>query len=123
MGLRFTVLASGSGGNATLIESDDFGLLIDAGLGPRILASRLAAIGRSWAAVKAVTAVGAEGVPGAILPRVAAAAVPSSVDFLPARAACRSETTAGAAGAAAGVAVAVTSQRTESSFVPVTVSR
>jgi phosphoribosyl 1,2-cyclic phosphodiesterase len=54
MGLQFTVLASGSGGNATLIESDDFGLLIDAGLGPRQLASRLAAIGRSWATIKAV---------------------------------------------------------------------
>src|SRR5207245_2021759 len=35
-------------------ESDDFGLLIDAGLGPRQLASRFAAVGRSWAAVKAV---------------------------------------------------------------------
>lgn len=54
MGLRFTVLASGSSGNATLIESGDFGLLIDVGLGPRQLAGRLAAIGRSWACVKAV---------------------------------------------------------------------
>jgi phosphoribosyl 1,2-cyclic phosphodiesterase len=54
MGLQFTVLASGSGGNATLIESGEFGLLIDAGLGPRQLASRFAAVGRSWAAVKAV---------------------------------------------------------------------
>ncbi len=41
-------------GNATLIESGDFGVLIDAGLGPRQLASRLAAVGRSWAAVNAV---------------------------------------------------------------------
>jgi phosphoribosyl 1,2-cyclic phosphodiesterase len=54
MGLRFTVLASGSGGNATLVEADGFGVLIDAGLGPRQLARRLAAAGRSWAAVHAV---------------------------------------------------------------------
>ena len=45
MPLRFTVLASGSGGNASLVEADGFGVLIDAGLGPRQLASRLAAVG------------------------------------------------------------------------------
>jgi phosphoribosyl 1,2-cyclic phosphodiesterase len=54
MGLRFTVLASGSGGNATFVECDGFGLLIDAGLGPRQLAARLAAAGTSWAAVGAL---------------------------------------------------------------------
>lgn len=54
MGLRFTVLASGSGGNAALVEKDGFGLLIDAGLGPRELASRLSAVGRSWSAIHAV---------------------------------------------------------------------
>jgi phosphoribosyl 1,2-cyclic phosphodiesterase len=54
MGLRFTVLASGSGGNATLVECNGFGLLIDAGLGPRQLASRLAAAGASWASVQAL---------------------------------------------------------------------
>lgn len=54
MSLRFTVLASGSSGNASLIEADGFGLLIDAGLGPRQLASRLAAVGSSWSAVQAV---------------------------------------------------------------------
>ena len=54
MSLRFTVLASGSSGNASLIEADGFGLLIDAGLGPRQLADRLAVIGRSWSAVHAV---------------------------------------------------------------------
>ena len=54
MSLRFTVLASGSSGNASLIEADGFGLLIDAGLGPRQLASRLAAVGSSWSAVHAV---------------------------------------------------------------------
>jgi phosphoribosyl 1,2-cyclic phosphodiesterase len=54
MGLRFTVLASGSGGNASLVEADGFGVLIDAGLGPRLLATRLKAAGLSWDAVQAV---------------------------------------------------------------------
>jgi phosphoribosyl 1,2-cyclic phosphodiesterase len=54
MGLRFTVLASGSGGNAALVESSNFGVLIDAGIGPRMLSQRLAAVGQSWAAVNAV---------------------------------------------------------------------
>ena len=45
MGLQFTVLASGSGGNATLVEADGFGVLIDLGLGPRQLSNRLAAAG------------------------------------------------------------------------------
>src|SRR5689334_1514021 len=53
-GLRFTVLASGSGGNASLVESDGFGVLIDVGLGPRQLAARLTAAGLSWSAVQAV---------------------------------------------------------------------
>src|SRR5215831_19007106 len=53
MGLRFTVLASGSAGNASLIETGGFGLLLDAGLGPRQLAARLAAVGASWQDVHA----------------------------------------------------------------------
>jgi phosphoribosyl 1,2-cyclic phosphodiesterase len=53
MALRFTVLASGSGGNASLVEADGFGVLLDAGLGPRQLGSRLAAAGLSWADVHA----------------------------------------------------------------------
>jgi phosphoribosyl 1,2-cyclic phosphodiesterase len=53
-GLRFTVLASGSGGNASLVESDGLGVLIDVGLGPRQIASRLAQVGLSWSAVHAV---------------------------------------------------------------------
>ena len=56
MGLRFTVLASGSAGNASLIETGGFGLLLDAGLGPRQLATRLAAVGASWQDVHAVIA-------------------------------------------------------------------
>ena len=52
--LRFTVLASGSGGNASVVESADFGLLIDAGLGPRQLSARLADAGLTWSAINAV---------------------------------------------------------------------
>lgn len=54
MPLRFTVLASGSAGNASLLEADDFGVLIDAGLGPRLLADRLGQVGASWHQVQAV---------------------------------------------------------------------
>jgi phosphoribosyl 1,2-cyclic phosphodiesterase len=54
MALRFTVLASGSGGNATLVESGDGALLLDAGLGPRILAGRLTEAGASWSRLHAV---------------------------------------------------------------------
>jgi phosphoribosyl 1,2-cyclic phosphodiesterase len=51
---RFTVLASGSGGNASLLEVDGFGLLLDAGLGPRQLTARMAVAGASWERVHAV---------------------------------------------------------------------
>ncbi len=51
---RFCVLASGSSGNAAFLQADGFGLLIDIGLGPRLLSSRLAAIGASWKNVNAV---------------------------------------------------------------------
>src|SRR5262245_7712314 len=54
MAFRFSILASGSSGNAALLEADGFGLLIDAGLGPRQLASRLAGAGASWEKVSAV---------------------------------------------------------------------
>jgi phosphoribosyl 1,2-cyclic phosphodiesterase len=54
MAMRFTVLASGSRGNASLLEVAGFGLLLDAGLGPRQLASRLAAAGSSSNAVHAL---------------------------------------------------------------------
>jgi phosphoribosyl 1,2-cyclic phosphodiesterase len=45
MRLRFRLLASGSSGNATLVEAGETRLLIDAGLGPRILAGRMRAAG------------------------------------------------------------------------------
>ena len=44
--LRVTVLGSGSRGNAILVDGTDGALLIDAGFGPRALATRLHAIGR-----------------------------------------------------------------------------
>ncbi len=50
----FTVLASGSAGNSSLLESHGVGLLVDIGLGPRKLAGRLIAAGRSWTNVNAV---------------------------------------------------------------------
>jgi phosphoribosyl 1,2-cyclic phosphodiesterase len=52
--LRFTVLASGSSGNASFIEACGFGVLIDVGLGPRQLGWRMAAVGLSWERVDAV---------------------------------------------------------------------
>lgn len=54
MAARFTVLASGSSGNASLLEWEGFGLLIDCGLSPRELGRRLAIIGRSWDQISAV---------------------------------------------------------------------
>src|SRR5262245_19868953 len=54
MPLRFSVLASGSSGNASLIEVDGFGVLLDGGLGPRLLAARMAAVGAGWANVNAM---------------------------------------------------------------------
>jgi phosphoribosyl 1,2-cyclic phosphodiesterase len=53
MTLRFTVLASGSGGNASLVEAAGFGVLLDLGLGPRQIASRLASTGRDWSSIHA----------------------------------------------------------------------
>jgi phosphoribosyl 1,2-cyclic phosphodiesterase len=54
MALRFTMLASGSRGNACLIQVHGFGVLLDAGLGPRQLADRLREAGHSWASVHAM---------------------------------------------------------------------
>jgi len=44
---RFTVLGSGSGGNASFLETDQTRLLIDAGLSCRQIRLRLAQMGRS----------------------------------------------------------------------------
>ncbi len=53
MAASFIPLASGSRGNACLLDAGG-GVLIDAGLGARDLAARLTAIGRSWRNVGAV---------------------------------------------------------------------
>lgn len=54
MTLRFCALASGSRGNALLVEHDDTLLLIDCGLPLRRLAERLAAVGRDLEKIDAV---------------------------------------------------------------------
>lgn len=54
MALGLTILASGSSGNATLLEADGFDVLIDVGLGPRQLAARLATVGVSWPRIRGV---------------------------------------------------------------------
>ena len=54
MPARFITLASGSGGNAAVVATDGGCVLIDAGLGPRLLASRLATVGLSWPCVRGV---------------------------------------------------------------------
>jgi hypothetical protein len=51
---NWTVLASGSGGNASLLQWNGQGLLLDIGLGPRQLDSRLSEIGFGWNAVRGV---------------------------------------------------------------------
>lgn len=54
MTATWTVLASGSGGNASLLEVNNRGLLVDLGLGPRQFDSRLEEIGFSWEGVRGV---------------------------------------------------------------------
>ena len=45
MPIQFAVLASGSRGNASLVQAGHAGLLIDLGLGPKALAARLEGVG------------------------------------------------------------------------------
>jgi phosphoribosyl 1,2-cyclic phosphodiesterase len=54
MAMHFTVLASGSAGNASLLEVDGAAVLLDAGLGPAQLAARLEAARISWQQIHAV---------------------------------------------------------------------
>ncbi len=51
MCFNFSVLGSGSSGNASLLEVNGQGVLIDLGLGPRQLASRLKAVATSWQSI------------------------------------------------------------------------
>jgi phosphoribosyl 1,2-cyclic phosphodiesterase len=48
MSVQFAVLASGSQGNSTLVQSGGIGTLLDVGIGPRALAHRLTGVGSSW---------------------------------------------------------------------------
>jgi phosphoribosyl 1,2-cyclic phosphodiesterase len=54
MATRITVLGSGSSGNATLVQAEGRGLLIDCGFGPRDLGRRFQSVGLSWSNVNAV---------------------------------------------------------------------
>jgi phosphoribosyl 1,2-cyclic phosphodiesterase len=54
MPVCFTTLASGSGGNASLVKSQGPAVLIDFGLGPRQLSKRFNAIGTAWPTIGAV---------------------------------------------------------------------
>ena len=51
---HWTVLASGSGGNASLLEWMGQGLLLDIGLGPRQFDSRLSEVGFGWDGIRGV---------------------------------------------------------------------
>ncbi|MHC5538542.1 MBL fold metallo-hydrolase [Singulisphaera rosea] len=53
MSVQFAVLASGSQGNSTLVQSGGVGTLIDFGIGPRALGRRLESVGSSWSRVSA----------------------------------------------------------------------
>jgi phosphoribosyl 1,2-cyclic phosphodiesterase len=54
MAVQFAVLSSGSRGNSTLICGRGAGLLIDVGLGPKLLGERLESIGSSWSRIATV---------------------------------------------------------------------
>jgi phosphoribosyl 1,2-cyclic phosphodiesterase len=54
MTLRYTVLASGSGGNASLVQTDGFGVLLDCGMGPKELGNRLREAGHNLNSVQAM---------------------------------------------------------------------
>ncbi len=54
MPVSFTVLASGSSGNASVLEHGAVRVLIDCGIGPRQLADRLKTVGLSWPDLSAV---------------------------------------------------------------------
>jgi phosphoribosyl 1,2-cyclic phosphodiesterase len=50
----WTVLASGSSGNASLLEAGSSALLVDLGLGPKQIDLRLGSIGKGWSQIRAV---------------------------------------------------------------------
>ena len=54
MSATWTVLASGSSGNCSVLEVGHSALLVDAGLGPRQIDGRLQAVNKSWNQIRAV---------------------------------------------------------------------
>jgi len=54
MPLQFAVLASGSQGNASLVQAGRCGTLLDVGIGPRAMAKRLESVGSSWEHITSV---------------------------------------------------------------------
>jgi phosphoribosyl 1,2-cyclic phosphodiesterase len=54
MSIQFSVLASGSRGNASLVQSGHAGMLIDFGIGPRELNARLEGVGSSLSRIGSV---------------------------------------------------------------------
>ena len=54
MAVQFAVLSSGSRGNSTLICGKGAGLLIDVGIGPKVLGERLESVGSSWSRIASV---------------------------------------------------------------------
>jgi phosphoribosyl 1,2-cyclic phosphodiesterase len=52
MPVQFAILASGSRGNAALVKTDQAGVLLDFGLGPKTLENRLASVNASWRDVR-----------------------------------------------------------------------
>src|SRR5260370_2460078 len=54
MPVRFHVLASGSSGNACVLDVGEFGVLVDFGLSPRQLAPRMRRCRVSWERIHAV---------------------------------------------------------------------
>ena len=54
MAVQFAVLSSGSRGNSTLVCGRGAGLLIDVGIGPKVLGERLESVGSSWSRIASV---------------------------------------------------------------------
>jgi phosphoribosyl 1,2-cyclic phosphodiesterase len=54
MAVRWTVLASGSGGNSSLLECQGAALLLDVGIGPRSIATRLKSLNQGWEQIRGV---------------------------------------------------------------------
>jgi phosphoribosyl 1,2-cyclic phosphodiesterase len=54
IGLRVSILASGSAGNLALLETENTRILVDAGLGKRETLARLAAVGRDVSHIDAI---------------------------------------------------------------------